>query len=166
MAKSTNPNFLSPLSFRFILARTPNINFNVQSVRVPGMSLSTTDTATPFVTIPNSGKITYAPLTITFRVNEDLTDYLEINNWMESLGAPSNFTQYADINNSQAGRYSDATLIINNSRKLGNLSVTFYDLFPVDISDIQFTTMDTDVNYIECTVDFRYLRREIGVLNT
>jgi hypothetical protein len=130
------------------------------------MSLSTTDTATPFVTIPNSGKITYAPLTITFRVNEDLTDYLEINNWMESLGAPSNFTQYADINNSQAGRYSDATLIINNSRKLGNLSVTFYDLFPVDISDIQFTTMDTDVNYIECTVDFRYLRREIGVLNT
>jgi hypothetical protein len=130
------------------------------------MSLSTTDTATPFVTIPNSGKITYAPLTITFRVNEDLTDYLEINNWMEGLGAPSNFTQYADINNSQAGRYSDATLIINNSRKIGNLSVTFYDLFPVDISDIQFTTMDTDVNYIECTVDFRYLRREIGVLNT
>ena len=166
MAKSTNPNFLSPLSFRFMLARTPNINFNVQSVRVPGMSLSTTDTATPFVTIPNSGKITYAPLTITFRVNEDLTDYLEINNWMESLGAPSNFTQYADINNSQAGRYSDATLIINNSRKLGNLSVTFYDLFPVDISDMQFTTMDTDVNYIECTVDFRYLRREIGVLNS
>jgi hypothetical protein len=149
-----------------MLARTPNINFNVQSVRVPGMSLSTTDTATPFVTIPNSGKITYAPLTITFRVNEDLTDYLEINNWMESLGAPSNFTQYADINNSQAGRYSDATLIINNSRKLGNLSVTFYDLFPVDISDMQFTTMDTDVNYIECTVDFRYLRREIGVLNS
>jgi hypothetical protein len=166
VAKSTNPNFLSPLSFKFMLYRTPNINFNVQSVRVPGMSLSTTDTATPFVTIPNSGKITYAPLTITFRVNEDLTDYLEINNWMESLGAPSNFTQYADINNSQAGRYSDATLIINNSRKIGNLSVTFYDLFPVDISDIQFTTMDTDVNYIECTVDFRYLRREIGVLNT
>ena len=166
MAKSTNPNFLSPLSFKFMLYRTPNINFNVQSVRVPGMSLSTTDTATPFVTIPNSGKITYAPLTITFRVNEDLTDYLEINNWMESLGAPSSFTQYADINNSQAGRYSDATLIINNSRKRGNMSVNFYDLFPVDISDLQFTTMDTDVNYIECTVDFRYLRREIGVLNS
>jgi len=166
VAKSTNPNFLSPLSFKFMLYRTPNINFNVQSVRVPGMSLSTTDTATPFVTIPNSGKITYAPLTITFRVNEDLTDYLEINNWMESLGAPSNFTQYANIKKSTAGLYSDATLIINNSRKRGNMSVNFYDLFPVDISDLQFTTMDTDVNYIECTVDFRYLRREIGVLNS
>ena len=166
MAKSTNPNFLSPLSFRFILSRTPNVNFNVQTVRVPGMSLSSTDTATPFVFMPNSGKITYAPLTITFRVNEDMSDYLEINNWMEGLGSPSNFTQYANLKNSTAGLYSDATLVINNSRKLGSMSVTFYDLFPVDISDMQFTTMDTDVNYIECTVDFRYLRREISVLNS
>ena len=86
MAKTTNPNFLSPLSFKFILSRTPNLNFDVQTVRLPGMSLSSTDTATPFVTIPNSGKITYSPLTITFRVNEDMSDYLEINNWMEGLG--------------------------------------------------------------------------------
>lgn len=166
MAKSTNPNFLSPLSFKFILSRTPNINFNVQTVRLPGMSLSSTETATPFVSIPNSGKIVYSPLTITFRVNEDMSDYLEINNWMEGLGSPSNFSQYANLKDSTAGLYSDATLVINNSRKLGNMAATFYDVFPIDISDLQFTTMDTDVNYIECTVDFRYLRREIGVLNS
>jgi hypothetical protein len=130
------------------------------------MSLSSTETATPFVSIPNSGKIVYSPLTITFRVNEDMSDYLEINNWLEGLGSPTNFTQYANLKNSNAGLYSDATLVINNSRKKGNMSATFYDLFPIDISDLQFTTMDTDVNYIECTVDFRYLRREIGVLNS
>lgn len=166
MAKSTNPNFLSPLSFKFVLARAPNLVFNIQSVRLPGMSLSSTETATPFVSIPNSGKIVYSPLTITFRVNEDMSDYLEINNWLEGLGSPTNFTQYKQLKNSNAGLYSDATLVINNSRKKGNMSATFYDLFPIDISDLQFTTMDTDVNYIECTVDFRYLRREIGVLNS
>jgi hypothetical protein len=95
-----------------------------------------------------------------------MSDYLEINNWMEGLGSPTNFTQYANLKNSNDGLYSDATLVINNSRKLGNMSATFYDLFPIDISDLQFTTMDTDVNYVECTVDFRYLRREIGVLNS
>lgn len=166
MAKSTNPNFLSPLSFKFVLTRAPNLNFNIQSVRLPGMSLSSIDTATPFVAIPNSGKIVYSPLTITFRVNEDMTDYLEIDNWMEGLGSPSNFSQYGNLKDSLHGLYSDATLVINNSRKLGNMSATFYDIFPIDISDLQFTTMDTDVNYIECTVDFRYLRREIGVLNS
>lgn len=166
MAKTTNPNFLSPLSFRFVLSRTPNINFNVQTVRLPGMSLSSTETATPFVSVPNSGKITYAPLTITFRVNEDMADYLEIYNWMRGLGSPSDFASYSALKQSTAGLYSDATLVINNSRKLGNMSATFYDIFPIELSDLQFSTMDTDVNYIECTVDFRYLRSEIGVLNS
>ena len=166
MAKSTNPNFRSPLSYKFVLARTPNLNFNVQTVRLPGMTLSSTETATPFVSMPNSGKITYSPLTITFRVAEDMTDYLEIHNWMKGLGSPTDFTGYANLQNSFAGLYSDATLVINNSRRLGNISATFIQLFPIDISDLQFTTMDLDVNYIECTVDFRFLSYEIGVLNS
>lgn len=166
MAKSTNPNFLSPLSYKFVLQRTPNLNFNIQTVRLPGMALSSTETATPFVSIPNSGKITFSPLTITFRVNEDMSDYLEIHNWMKGLGSPSDFTGYANLKNSDQGLYSDATLVINNSRKLGNISAKFIQMFPVDISDLQFTTMDTDVNYLECTVDFRFLSYEIGVLNS
>jgi len=166
VAKSTNPNFLSPLSFRFILSRTPNLNFNVQSVRLPGMTLSSTETATPFISIPNSGKLAYSPLTITFRVNENLADYLEIHNWMKGLGAPTNFSEYAAIKESDAGLYSDATLVINNSRRLGNMSAKFYNMFPIDISDLQFTTTDTDVNYIDCTVDFRFLRYEIDVLKS
>jgi hypothetical protein len=166
VAKSTNPNFLSPLSYKFVLQRTPNLNFNIQSVRLPGMTLSSTETATPFVSIPNSGKITFSPLTITFRVNEDMSDYLEIHNWMKGLGSPSDFTGYANLKNSDQGLYSDATLVINNSRKLGNISAKFIQMFPVDISDLQFTTMDTDVNYLECTVDFRFLSYEIGVLNS
>ena len=166
MANSTNPNFLSPLSYKFVLQRTPNLNFNVQTIRLPGMTLSSTETATPFVSVPNSGKISYSPLTITFRVNEDMTDYLEIHNWMKGLGSPTSFTEYAALKQSTSGLYSDATLVINNSRKLGNLSATFIDLFPIELSDLQFTTMDNDVNYIECTVDFRFLRYEIGVLNS
>jgi len=166
VVKSTNPNFLSPLSYKFVLKRTPNINFNVQTVRLPGLSLSATETATPFVTMPNSGKINFSPLTITFRVNEDMSDYLEIHNWMKGLGSPTNFTDYAALKQSTFGLYSDATLVINNSRRLGNISATFIDMFPIELSDLQFTTMDVDVNYIECTVDFRFLRYEIGVLNS
>jgi hypothetical protein len=99
-------------------------------------------------------------------VAEDMTDYLEIHNWMKGLGSPTDFTGYANLQNSSAGLYSDATLVINNSRRLGNISAKFIQLFPIDISDLQFTTMDVDVNYIECTVDFRFLSYEIGVLNS
>jgi hypothetical protein len=95
-----------------------------------------------------------------------MTDYLEIYNWMKGLGAPTDFASYNTLKQTTEGLYSDATLVINNSRKLGNMSATFYDLFPIELGDLQFTTMDTDVNYIECTVDFRYLRSEISVLNS
>lgn len=166
MTTQTNRNFLSPLGHKFVLSRTPNLNFNVQTVRLPGLSLSSTDTATPFVSIPNSGKITYAPLTITFRVNEDMSDYFEIRNWMTGLGAPVSLGQYKTVKESQDGLYSDATLVIMNSAMRGNISAMFYDLFPIELGDLQFTTMDTDVNYLECTVDFRYLRCEMGVLNS
>jgi hypothetical protein len=130
------------------------------------MTLSSTETATPFVSMPDSGKITYSPLTITFRVNEDMSDYLEIHNWMNGLGSPNNFEQYAALKKSTLGLYSDATLVIMNSAMRGNITASFYSLFPIDISDLQFTTIDNDVNYLECTVDFRFLRYEIGVLNS
>jgi hypothetical protein len=95
-----------------------------------------------------------------------MSDYLEIHNWMKGLGSPTSFTEYAALKQSPFGLYSDATLVINNSRRLGNISATFIDMFPIELSDLQFTTMDVDVNYIECTVDFRFLRYEIGVLNS
>ena len=39
-----------------------------------------------------------------------------------------------------------------------NIEVKFQDLFPVTISDINFTTTDTDVNYVTNTVSFKYKR--------
>lgn len=164
-----NKNFLSPLGFRFNLTRAPNLNFNVQDVRIPGLQLSQTETATPFVTIPNASHITYSPLSVTFRVSEDLDDYLEIHNWMVGLGAPVTFDQYKALKSIPPGNpqsiYSDITLLIMNSSMRANLSVVFKDTFPISIGDLQFNTTDTDVNYMQCTVDFRYLNYTIKLID-
>lgn len=163
-----NKNFLSPLGYSFTLARAPNLSFTVQNARVPGMQLGEIFTPTPFVPIPNSNGITFNPLSVTFRVSEDLTDYLEIHNWMIALGAPENFDQFRAIQNVAPGNratvYSDITLIVLNSSMSPNLKFTFYDAFPVSIGDLDFNTTDTDVNYIQCTADFRYLRYDIETL--
>ena len=39
----TNKNFLSPLGFRFTIKKAPNLNFFVQSVNIPTLSLGTVD---------------------------------------------------------------------------------------------------------------------------
>lgn len=160
-----NKNFLSPLGFKFGLARSPNLNFNVQNVRIPGIQLGEVSTPTPFIRIPNSDGVTFNPLSITFRVSEDLDDYLEIHNWMTGLGAPESFDQYRALQNATPGNpqgiYSDITLLIMNSAMRSNIKVTFHDAFPISLGDLEFNTTDTDVVYMQCSVDFRYLKYNI-----
>lgn len=172
MSALTTPaskNFLSPLGFRFTLARAPNLSFNVQDARVPGLQLSEADQATPFINIPFASHITYNPLSVSFRVSEDMDDYLEIYNWMIGLGAPQSFDQYKALKNAEPGNlktvYSDITLIVLNSSMRSNIKFTFYDAFPLTLGDLQFNTTDTDVNYIQCTADFRYLRYDIELFD-
>jgi hypothetical protein len=164
-----NKNFLSPLGFRFSLTRAPNLNFNVQDVRLPGLQLSQAESPTPFVNIPIASHITYSPFSLSFRVSEDMTDYLEIYNWMVGLGAPESFDQYKALKNVDPGNpqtvYSDITLIILNSSMRSNIKVTFHDAFPIAIGDLEFNTTDTDVNYVQCTAEFEYLKYNIELID-
>jgi hypothetical protein len=45
-----------------------------------------------------------------------------------------------------------------------NIMITFYDAFPTSLGDIEFNSTDTSVNYIECSVEFKYLRYDITKL--
>jgi hypothetical protein len=161
-----NKNFLSPLGYKFTLARAPALTYNVQNIRFPGVQMSNGESPTPFVPIPVTGKLTYSPLDLTFRVNEDMTDYLEIYNWMVALASPVNFEAYKALKDQNAGAIenlrSDLNLQIMNSSMNSNIMITFYDAFPVSIGDMEFNSTDTSVNYIECSVEFKYLRYDIS----
>ena len=90
-----NKNMLSPTGFRFVLNRTPNVNYFTYSVPIPTLSLGEIDVENPNVRVPNPGdKLRYEPLSIRFRVDEDLSNYLEIHNWLVSLGYPEDITRH------------------------------------------------------------------------
>jgi len=151
----------SPLGFKFTLQRSPNLNFFVTDANIPSMSLGFIELPTPFKIIELPGdKIDFGDLQITFRVDEDFENYFEIYNWIIALGFPDEFGQYKNIKDAVRGSketiVSDATLTIMNSAMDPNVEVRFQDLFPVTIGDINFTTSDTDVNYVTNTVTFKY----------
>jgi hypothetical protein len=87
---------------------------------------------------------------------------------MTALGAPVDFTAYKALEDAQVGTNetlrSDLNITIMNSGMNANISIDFYDAFPVSIGDLDFNTTDTSVNYIECSVEFRYLRYDINTL--
>lgn len=161
-----NKNFLSPLNFDFSIQRAPHINFFIQSVNLPGLSFMNPLQPTPFSNIPQTGdRIYYDDLVVTYKVDEDLQNYLEIYNWFTSIGFPADFNQYQQLKAQSltTGKaiYSDITLLISNSTKVANFQVNFRECFPVAIGPLQFNSTDNDINYLTCTATFRYIFFEI-----
>ena len=92
----SNKNFLSPLNFKFQIKKAPHVNFFIQKVNIPSISIETNPSPNnPFVKTPIPGEhISYSDLSISFKVDEDLTNYMELHNWIKALGKPQNFEQF------------------------------------------------------------------------
>lgn len=157
----TNKNFLSPLGFQFTISKTPGVNYFVQSVNLPSLTLGNVDVPTPFKVLPFPGtRIDYGDLIITFRVDEELRNYKEIFDWITALGFPDNFEQYSSIANkaqgSGEGIVSDASLIILSSSKNPIVEVDFKNIYPYALTDLQFNTQSPGVEYIDVIANFRF----------
>jgi len=160
-------NFLSPLKFKFQIKKTPNTNFFVQRVKVPMMSLPNTDQPNPFVRIPKPGDhITFEDLTVTFKVDENFTNYMELYDWIVQMGKPYDYSQYAQIENrpviSGLGIFSDLSLIVLDSASRANYDITFNDAFPITLGDMTFETTATDVDFVTAEVTFKYRQYSIN----
>jgi hypothetical protein len=166
-----NHNFLSPLNFRFILRRAPATEFFIQKINLPGLKLGAPNFANPFVNVPEPGEhLFYDPLNVTFKVDEDLTNYMEIHKWLKHLGKPKNFEEYREVavevpQISGEGVKSDISLILMTNIKNPNFSINFIDAFPISLGEIMFDTTTDDIPYLTATATFRYVYYDIESLN-
>jgi len=164
-----NKNFLSPLGFKFQIKKSPHLNFFVQNVNIPGITLAPPTSGNPFVRLSYPGDhIQYDDIMVSFKVDEDLQNYLEIHNWIRDLGFPNKFDEYRRIQKvaptTGLGIRSDISLIILSSAKNPIYDVTFKDTFPVSLSSLIFDTTSNDVNYIEASATFRYTSFDINLI--
>lgn len=162
-----NRNFLNPLNFKFSIKRAPNINFFIQKVTIPSISLGSIDIPSPFIPIPTQqSSMEYTDFTIQFKIDEDFQNYLEIHNWIRSLGFPDNYSEYADLAKNPVytgmGTTSDISLIILNSTKSPNYEFSFRSAWPTYLSEVDFDTTSSDVDYVSATASFKYLMFDIA----
>jgi hypothetical protein len=163
----SNRNFLSPLNFKFVLKRAPHVNFFLQKINLPQVAITRAiEYSNPLIVIPISGEhVSFSPLTISFKVDEDLQNYLEIFNWIKALGDYGRDGDYRALQDaspgSDKGLVSDISLMVLSSTKMPNYDITFMDAFPTSISAMTFNTTDSDVAYIEAQAEFRYTIFEV-----
>ena len=163
-----NRNFLAPTGFRFVLKRSPKAAFLCNQANIPAIDLGTTVQPNYLRDIPVPGdKIEFGDLTIRFLVDEDLTNYMELQNWIRGLGFPETRKNFSDFENegsdygiipTEGGDniYSDATLQILSNNLVPKFQVMFKDLFPYSLTTITFDATDTDIEYFTAEASFKY----------
>lgn len=158
-------NFLSPLGFRFVLSRSPEINYFVQHVTLPEMTGSTAVLPTPFTRVPLPGdRVEFGELTIQFKVDEDMTNFIHIYDWLAGIAKLDNFDQYKTLQAGNAtgrGVVCDATLIVLTSAKNPNKQISFTNIYPTSLSGLTFDSTAADVNYLEATATFAIQKYQI-----
>ena len=166
-AQIENRNFLSPAGFKFTLKRSPKVAFFSNEANIPDLNLGVAVQTSYLKDIDLPGdKIVFGDLNLRFLVDENLENYMEIQNWIRGLGYPENLQQFADLQNQGLIRgnytqdrqniYSDGTLQVLTSSSIPNFQVVFKDLFPYSLGTLTFDATQTDVQYFTADVGFKY----------
>lgn len=158
-----NRNFLSPVGFKFTLAKEPKVAFFCNSARIPDITLGTAVQPSYLKDVDVPGdKIEYGDFQLRFLVDENLVNYMAIHNWLVGLGYPDSTESFRNLTTNESGtrdlleQFSDGSLHILNSNYKDVAIVKFKDLFPVSLSSLNFEASDTDINYFTADVIFKY----------
>ena len=170
-----NRNFLSPTGFKFGLKRSPGVAFFCNQANIPALDLGVAEQPSYLKDIPLPGdKMQFGDLNLRFLVDEDLVNFMEIQNWMRGLGFPESLAEFNDLKNeailgpmgkSTEDVYSDGTLQILSSNLIPKFQVVFNDLFPYSLSTVTFDATDTDIEYFTADVGFKYTLYKITDLS-
>ena len=145
--------------FQFILDRVPNMVYFCQSVNLPGIGFGVADQPTVLghpVKVP-TGAFRFEDIELTFRVDENMTNWREIYNWIYTTG--NYISDAATLPHGK--KTSDATLLVTNSAFVPKYKVHFKNVFPVYLGGIEFSVNTPTSTEVVCEAKFTHTGYEI-----
>ena len=174
-------NYLRPNAFRFVIKDLPKVAYTCQSANLPQMALGFAIQPNPFIDVPVIGdKLNYGEFTIRFLIAEDMSNYLELIEWMIALGFPNDYNDYPAFTGERLNRfpfvtsggvkasgaiaYSDATLTILDSNNIPKTEILFKSVFPISVEALDFDITSSSVEYFVGVASFKYTTFEVRTL--
>jgi hypothetical protein len=100
-----------------------------------------------------------APMTVTFLVDEDYSNYMEILDLMYKSGGPDLSKRYKE--GEVTG--SDGSLhILSNNKNVSDVVFTFHNLFPTILGELQMTNESPDPMLTDLTMQYDYMTYQSG----
>ena len=184
----TKLDYSSPTQFRFLINQLPKVEYFTTEANIPGITLGEGQFNTPFKDIELLGdKLTYEDLAISFIVDENLENYIEMHTWLTGIGFPADRKQFSefrgvtsnmsvktrgesnDIGDVRASTpelamTSDCVMTILTNKNNPVVECRFRDVFPTSLSGLTYSQNQTDVEYLTASVNFKYTIYEIVTL--
>lgn len=160
-------NLASELNFYFVISRAPSVTYFCQDIKLPDIGLPMAKVPSPSLGVPLVGDhVVYDNLSLSFKVDEDLQNYLEIFNWLIAIGDPTNTgISYKNLQNNPDytgyGLYSDLQLFTMDTQKNVKYVVTFERCTPIKLLGPKYNVKEDTVNYISSGVEFSYTKFNI-----
>ena len=181
-------DYSSPTQFRFLINQLPKVQYFTTEANIPGITLDNVELGSPLKNIPLLGsKLDYEDLTITFIVDENLENYIEMHTWLTAIGFPKDKKQFRDFRSTtsntktstrgeskdigdvkaatpETSMTSDAVLTILTNKNNPVVECRFANVFPTSLSGLEYSQNQTDVEYLTAAVTFKYTIYEIITL--
>lgn len=134
------------------------VAYSCTEFNLPGISIGSIEVPTRF----NPGKelddrVSFEDLEVTFIVDEDLTNWKNIFDWMVSQGMPVGHHQYR-----KEKRKQDGSVQFYTSHNNIYASAKLYELMPVFLSGIVFTEGESETVVKTATARFTILYYEFA----
>lgn len=162
----SNPNMLQGNKFTLNFSRAPNLQYFCQTVTLPGISTSEIPVQNPFVELYAPGeKAIYDTLNVTFMVDQEMTGWLEIHDWIRALTFPTDYEEYRNLGllnkyasaaNAKRPQYADGSITILSASNKPYFKFNFVDLFPIAIGGFVMSSTDTPESIITSDATFRF----------
>jgi len=170
-----NKSILNRNNFRLLIDKVPTVEYYVRTVNIPGVQFGETvqSAGVGLDAFFPGDKASFDTLEVSFLVDEDLENFVEMYNWIDSivpLSDPKLYGTYTDtavtrtnvlasIDNDR-NQYSDITLVINTNKNLPNRYIRFHDAFPTSLGSIELES-GADAEPAVVNVSFRFSYYEI-----
>ena len=153
LAKSTNYKLnLHALPETLFWCTTCNLpTFSTNEVLIPhpihGHTYKPTNTST------------VAPMTVTFLVDEDYANYMEILDLMYKAGGPDMSKRYQ---HGETTGFDGSLHILSNNKNISDKVFTFHNLFPTILGELQMTNESSEPLLTDLTMQYDYMTYQSG----
>lgn len=162
MAITSNINLLQPTGFKVIIDRKKfgNVEYFAQQVDHPSVSANAAEVPRSRANIHMpADKLTFSPLSITILIDEDLTAYIEMYEWLQRL-VNENYKTRTFADSDEFPSTMDITIVVLTSHNNVSKRIRYHDCIPVDLGSIAFQSTGV-VSAITCPVTFSFTYFEI-----